>query len=319
MTPTATRSRTAEIEWLSSDPFIATVDNGRVQTKALGVVTITATSESHRASAQLTMAPNVAVFRRLPTVFAGDTTQLVAALTDADGNLIGTGPDGWTSSDEGVAMVSTDGIVTGVSPGRATITASREAGSGGVELVVLDPAPRPARELTYVRFSATDELRRIGADGGGAIPLSDTERSVGHYDWSPLGDRLAISYYPWFGEGVAALFVENADGSDPRELLPDSVYRPAWSPDGERIAVERGTPGQIQLLNADGTNLHPLVTLFSGSQQHPKWSPDGRRISFRPGEGSAGSYGWRIRTGAIWSRSARHRACAATPGRRTVS
>ena len=229
-----------QIEWLSSDPFIATVDNGRVQTKALGVVTITATSESHRASAQLTMAPNVAVSRRLPTVFAGDTTQLVAALTDADGNLIGTGPDGWTSSDEGVAMVSTDGIVTGVSPGRATITASREAGSGGVELVVLDPAPRPARELTYVRFSATDELRRIGADGGGAIPLSDTERSVGHYDWSPLGDRLAISYYPWFGEGVAALFVENADGSDPRELLPDSVYRPAWSPDGERIAVEQG-------------------------------------------------------------------------------
>jgi Tol biopolymer transport system component len=252
-----------------------------VQTKALGVVTITATSEGVSTSVDLTLAPNVAVSRRLPTTFAGDTTRLFAALTDADDHPIGVGTEIWSSSDESVATVAPNGVVTGVSPGRATITASSFGLSGSVELVVLDPTSRQNRELTYARYSAFSELHRIGLDGTGEMTLTDIEREFGSHHWSPGGDRLAVTYYPLAGEGTAPLYTMNADGSDQRELQRDSVYRPRWSPDGSRLVFERGVwPGRIYVINADGTGLRELTTV-EGNQRAPEWSPDGRRIGFR--------------------------------------
>jgi hypothetical protein len=229
------------IQWFTSDDFLATVVDGRVQTKALGVVTITATSEGVSTSVDLTLAPNVAVSRRLPTTFAGDTTRLFAALTDADDHPIGVGTEIWSSSDESVATVAPNGVVTGVSPGRATITASSFGLSGSVELVVLDPTSRQNRELTYARYSAFSELHRIGLDGTGEMTLTDIEREFGSHHWSPGGDRLAVTYYPLAGEGTAPLYTMNADGSDQRELQRDSVYRPRWSPDGSPWSSNGGS------------------------------------------------------------------------------
>ncbi len=270
------------IFWTSSHPLLAAVTSeGKVQTKGVGVVHITATSETRSASATLTLAPVMSVSRRLPTTFAGDTTLLIAALIDADGQPIGREPEAWSSSDESVATVAPDGVVTGVSPGRATITAASFGASSGVELVVLDPTPRPNRELTYTRFSLSSELHRIGGDGTDDIRLTETGRELGYHHWSPRGDRLAISYYPVAGEGTAALYTVNADGSDPRQLVPDSVYQPRWSPDGSQLAFEVGAfPGRIHVINADGTGLRELTTV-EGNQRAPEWSPDGRRIGFR--------------------------------------
>jgi Tol biopolymer transport system component len=269
------------VQWLTSDGLLATVEEGRVQTKAPGVVTITALAEGKRDSVRLTLAANVAVSRRLPTTFAGDTTRLFAALTDAEGQPIDVGTEIWSSSDKSVAMVAPDGIVTGVSPGRATIMASSFGNSGSVELVVLDPTPRPNRELTYTRYSAFSELHRIGVDGTGDETLTDIEREFGSHQWSPDGNRLAVTYYPLAGEGTAPLYTMNADGSDQRELQRDSVYRPRWSPDGSRLVFERGVwPGRIYVINADGTGLRELTTV-EGNQRAPEWSPDGRRIGFR--------------------------------------
>ncbi len=268
--------------WTSSDPLLASVTpQGEVQTKGVGVVQITATSETRSASATLTLAPVMRVSRRLPTTFAGDTTLLIAALIDADGQSIGRGPEAWSSSDASVATVAPDGVVTGVSPGRAIITAASFGASSGVELVVLDPTSRPNRELTYARFSLSSELHRIGGDGSGDIMLTETGRELGYHHWSPRGDRLAISYYPVGGVGDAALYIVNADGSDPRQLVPDSVYQPRWSPDGSQLAFEVGAfPGRIHVINADGTGLRELTTV-EGNQRAPEWSPDGRRIGFR--------------------------------------
>jgi len=263
------------IQWFTSDDRLATVEDGRVQSNALGVVTITARSEGVSTSVDLTMSPKVAVSRRLPTTFAGDTTRLFAALTDAQDIPYAGGTEIWSSSDESVATVAPDGIVTGVSPGRATITASSIGLSGSVELVVLEPRLRPNREISY-RITDSQNLRRIGSDGDGDIQLTDPAYVVNGYDWSPSGDRIVLSYFG-DGGGKSGLYTMNADGSDARELLPDAGLGPRWSPDGRSIALIRGSPAELYTINGDGSGLRQLTQMGVGLWNH-EWSPDGRRI-----------------------------------------
>ena len=67
------------------------------------------------------------------------TTQLVAAVSDAQGNRLFFRPVVWSSDKPGVATVSTSGLVTAVVPGSATVTASSGGKSGSAAVSVLVP------------------------------------------------------------------------------------------------------------------------------------------------------------------------------------
>jgi hypothetical protein len=61
----------------------------------------------------------------------------------------------------------------------------------------------------------------------------------------------------------------------------------AWSPDGTRIAfsVVSGGVGTLEVMNADGTNIHPLGRDTVGTE--PSWSPDSGQIVFHDDSGLA--------------------------------
>ena len=61
---------------------------------------------------------------------------LAATLTDANGNVLTGRAITWSSSDPAVATVNATGIVTGVAPGTATITATSEGQSGAATITV---------------------------------------------------------------------------------------------------------------------------------------------------------------------------------------
>ena len=91
----------------------------------------------------------------------------------------------------------------------------------------------------------------------------------------------------------------------PRNLTQNPAkkdVRPAWSPDGRRIAFvssrdrhQRMQPGlrtppersDIYVMNADGSRKRNL-TRGSCERRLPTWSPDGRRIAFLRGRGLRG-------------------------------
>ena len=78
----------------------------------------------------------------------------------------------------------------------------------------------------------------------------------------------------------------DADGSSPRNLTqhPAKDVRPAWSPDGRRIAFvsRRDGNSEVYVMNADGSGKRNL-TRDRANDDYPTWSPDGRRIAFLRG------------------------------------
>lgn len=85
-----------------------------------------------------------------------------------------------------------------------------------------------------------------------------------------------------------ALFVENLDGTGPRQITPYGLAQPheiasaQWSPDGQTIISET-TQGRLFVVRADGTGLRP-IRLQTGTNQYyafePDFSPDGTQIVF---------------------------------------
>ena len=75
---------------------------------------------------------------------------------------------------------------------------------------------------------------------------------------------------------LARIYVANADGSGITRLTTGG--RPAWSPDGQRIAFQRD--GLVYVTRAADSS---EVLLAIGT--YPAWSPDGRRIAFTDSAG----------------------------------
>jgi hypothetical protein len=75
------------------------------------------------------------------SVMAGGTQQLTATLRDAGGNTLSGRSIGWSSSNASVATVNTSGLMSAITPGAATITATSEGQQGTSALTVTTPPP----------------------------------------------------------------------------------------------------------------------------------------------------------------------------------
>lgn len=112
-----------EIVWTSSNREIASVEGGSVTGVAGGTVTITATSGEETVSCTVTITGDPWVS---PVKLSLNYTDFTLRAGDPDVKMKVKGTEStvtWSSSDETIAKVSADGVVTRVSKGTATITA----------------------------------------------------------------------------------------------------------------------------------------------------------------------------------------------------
>ena len=158
------------VTWSSSDPNVATVENGVVTAVAPGQATITVTTEDGNktdtcvvtVSAEEVPAETIALDKDTATVYKGKSETLKATLTPSNATSTIT----WVSSDTEVATVA-NGVVTAVAVGEATITAFVDADENGV----LDDGEVSATCAVTV-VEAPDEL--LGdIDGNGSVDAND--------------------------------------------------------------------------------------------------------------------------------------------------
>lgn len=133
------------VTWSSSAPGVATVSaTGLVTAVSVGAATITATVEGQTGTAAITVTPipvaSVAVSPATATITVGIPQQLSAIARDAAGNILTGRPVTWNSGNTNIATVSATGLVTGVTPGVAVITATSEGRTGTAVLTVIPVA-----------------------------------------------------------------------------------------------------------------------------------------------------------------------------------
>ena len=129
------------VVWSSSDTTIAPVDQaGLVLAKALGTVTITATSgkASGTGSVTVSLVPvkKIVIAPSTPSVIVHDSTQLSATTEDSVGNVLTGRPVTWSSSNTAISTVDANGVVTGVKVGVDTITATSGSATASVPFTV---------------------------------------------------------------------------------------------------------------------------------------------------------------------------------------
>lgn len=129
---------------------------------------------------------SVAITPPSASLAMGQTTTLVATPKGPSGETLTGRTVTWSSSNTGVASVTNAGVVTGVAPGTATITAESEGKSTPVQVTVTPPSAPQARWLAALVYD--DVQNRVLMFGG----FSTNGTSLG-----PLNDLWAWDGQHW--------------------------------------------------------------------------------------------------------------------------
>ena len=165
----------APVSWAIDDNSVATVDAGGLVTAVQnGSATVSATSSSASGTTSVTVAQRLASIDVSPaadTLFAvGDSLQLTAEPFDANGNPVQDVTITWSSEDDAVATVDSDGLVTAAGNGTANITAAAGGASGTatvtVSQVIVGMDVLPAA-TTFFSLGDTIRLVAAGVDANG--------------------------------------------------------------------------------------------------------------------------------------------------------
>ena len=218
---------------------------------------------------------------RLTTLFAALFTVFIALLIV--GSLLG-----YAYGDSGA-------IGGGNSATDQIMNSEGTAGQGKDILGLVGEGQAPALSedgawLAY--FDENYQIWTVNADGS-----QRTQLTSGHFDlypsWSPDGKKIAFRRSTMIeGSSHSNIWIMNSDGSDQFPLADalgtgGSYDRPAWSPDGTRIAMEAAVGGMMSEIYIIDVHTKALVNVTAGNSrddnrtnhQSPSWLADGEQIT----------------------------------------
>jgi uncharacterized protein YjdB len=214
------------VAWSSTNTAVVTVTaSGYATAVGGGSAAIVATAGGKSGQAAITVTggsasgtvSGVAVSPASASVAVGATQQLSATLKDALGNILTGLTTTWTSSNPAAATVNGSGLVTGVSAGSASITATSGGVSSSASISISssstapppsssgEPMPNFGTNIWQDAFNATSDATMLanyatmtspttamhadltgGLNGGGALRIDWTKNTTCSDQWSGI-------------------------------------------------------------------------------------------------------------------------------------
>lgn len=192
----------ATIRWTSSNQTAVTVSqDGKVTPLAAGVTVVTAAAGDYRASCIVTVQPKrvrvtgIRFDEPTHTLMMGSTVTLQPIIAPDDATVKNLT---WVSSDEQTATVSRTGIVTALSVGETTITATTVDGGYSAEIKIIVTAAAQLGDVNGDGYiDAADALLCLRASVGliTLTPEQEAAADVNHDGLIDAGDAILILRY----------------------------------------------------------------------------------------------------------------------------
>lgn len=150
------------------------------------------------------------------------------------------------------------------------------------------------------------DIWAINTDGGGLRNLTQSASGNEYVStWSPDGQKIAYVRQEQGACCDSDIWVMDANGDNQMDVTNTpgvSEAWPDWSPDSARIIFSRSkdiavsgtpqTPGDIAVMNADGSDYNLVTTDDTQGQYDPAFSPDGQQIVYQQTPASVAAAGF---------------------------
>jgi len=158
--------------------------------------------------------------------------------------------------------------------------------SGKAKSVAISP---DGKYVVYVLHDAGKEslnVRQVET-GSDVQILAPDEVNYWGLNFSPDGNYIFFARTSKQQAGFSDVFKMPVLGGNPVHIIGDSDSEPSVSPDGKRIAFERGIPIKTEMAvvvaNSDGSGektIAQMTGVFANAFFAPAWSPDGKTLVF---------------------------------------
>jgi trimeric autotransporter adhesin len=200
----------------------------------------------------------------------GASVQLTAATLDASGNALAGRAITWSSSDQGLATVSTSGMVTGVAVGGpVTISATSEGKIGTATITVV---PVPVASITVTPSAPTLALGSSVQLAAATLDASGTALSGRAVTWSSSDSAVAsvsttgmVTARALGGPVTVTASSEGKNGTAAITVIPIPVASVAVSPAAPTITVGGSVQLTAETLDASGNPLANRTVTWTSS------------------------------------------------------
>ena len=272
------------LTWSSSDDTIATVDSSGVVTAvAVGSATITATANdgsNASGNADITVTDGsqppvtvavtgVALDQSSASMIVGDTLTLTATVSPSDAT---DQTVTWTSSDETVATVDSNGVVTALTAGSATITVTTTDGGFTASVDVNVTEPSVTVMVTDVILDQTSASVAVGNTLTLAATVSPSDATDQTVVWSSSDETIA-TVVNGVVTGVAAGQVTIiATAHDGGGAVATAVITVTDTTANIAVTGVSVSPETVPLTVGDTANLTATVTPADASDKSVTWT-----------------------------------------------
>ena len=215
-TATPTTASNTSVEWYSSDDNVASVSSdGVITAKGKGTCTITCTAADGygtKSTCEVTVKQQVTEITLSETnasLWVGETKTITTTTTPTTASNTSVE---WSSSDDNVATVSSDGVITAIGEGTCTITCTASDGYGTKSTCEVSVK----QQVTEIALSETTASLWVGDTKTITATTSPITASNPSVEWSSSDDKVATvsseGVITANGEGTCIITCTAADG-----------------------------------------------------------------------------------------------------------